>query len=286
MTTHSTPFRSVLFMPGSNSRALEKAQSLPTDAVILDLEEAVSPAEKQNAREAVCKAVTDRKFGYRTVIIRINALETVWGPDDLTAACAAQPDAILLPKIGTADDVLAAENRIRGSARIWAMMETPMAALNAASIAASSRRLEAFVLGTNDMLKDLGASEMPERASLATALGLCLLAARAHGLICIDGVYNAFHDTEGLRRECEHGLAMGFDGKSLIHPAQIDVANEVFTPSKSAVARANAEIAAFDAADKRGEAVGVLDGRIVEKLHADIARSVIAKAEAIARQGG
>lgn len=284
MSTKSTPFRSVLYMPGSNSRALEKAKTLPVDAVILDLEDAVAMPEKAKARDLVREAVSAGGFGHRKVIIRINALDTEWGADDLAMADEAAPHAILLPKINAASDIQDVETRVTGQARLWAMMETPLAMLNALTISAASPRLEAFVLGTNDLLKDINGEALPDRAPLATGLGLCLLAAKASGLICIDGVYNAFRDDDGLQRECEQGRAMGFDGKTLIHPAQIAITNAAFSPDADAIALAKAQVAAFDEAMQRGEGVGVLDGKIIENLHAETARQILAKAEAIAKQ--
>jgi citrate lyase beta subunit len=285
MEHQARPHRSVLYMPGSNPRALDKARALPADAFILDLEDAVAPAEKTRARDLVVEAVRRGGYGKRKILIRINALATEWGADDLAAAAAAGPDAILVPKVETAADVAAVAAGMAAApdiTTIWAMMETPLAALNAAAIAAAHGRLAGFVLGTNDLVKDLRAAHTPDRAPLLTALSLCLLAARAHDLVCVDGVYNAFRDLDGLRAQCLQGRDLGFDGKTLIHPSQIETANEVFAPSPEALERARAEVAAFEAAEARGEGVAVLDGRIVENLHVVAARRLIARAEAIA----
>jgi citrate lyase beta subunit len=287
MPQDAHPYRSVLYMPGSRSRALEKARSLPADALILDLEDAVAPAEKPRARELVAEAVEAGGYGGRKLLIRVNGLDTEWGEADLVRACAAGPDAILLPKVETPGDVarVAALMERHGAperSRIWAMMETPRAMLNAGVIAAGDARLEGFVLGTNDLVKELGAAHTPDRTPLIASLGLCLLAARAEGLACIDGVYNAFQDEVGLRAACMQGRDMGFDGKTLIHPNQIAVANEVFAPSADDLALAEEQVAAFEAAQARGEGVAVVNGRIVENLHVASARHLLARAAAIA----
>jgi len=278
------PRRSVLYMPGSRARALEKARSLPADALILDLEDAVAPDEKPAAREQVVRAVAEGGFGPREVVIRINGLETEWGRADMAAACACGPDAILLPKVNAAEDVAAAE-ALMGAApertRLWAMMETPLAVLNAAAIAGASPRLACLVMGTNDLATELRAGHVADRRPLLTGLSLCLLAARARGLACIDGVYNAFRDEEGLRAECRQGRAMGFDGKTLIHPAQLAAANEIFAPTEAELAEAREQLTAFEDAQKAGQGVAVVRGRIVENLHVAQARRLIAQAEAI-----
>jgi citrate lyase beta subunit len=286
MQQDAHPYRSVLYMPGSRPRALEKARSLPADALILDLEDAVAPSEKPRARELVAEAVAAGGYGGRKLLVRVNALDTEWGPADVARAAAAGPDAILLPKAERADDIrrLAAlidEGGAPASTRIWAMMETPRGILNAGAIAAAHPRLEGFVLGTNDLVKDLGATHTADRVPLVASLGLCLLAARAEGLVCVDGVYNAFQDEDGLRAACLQGREMGFDGKTLIHPDQIAVANAVFAPSPEDLALAREQVAAFEAAEARGEGVAVVNGRIVENLHVVSARRLIARAEAI-----
>ncbi len=281
------PYRSVLYMPGSRPRALEKARALPADALILDLEDAVAPAEKPRARDLVGEAVEAGGYGGRRLIARINALDTEWGLEDLERLCAAGPDAILLPKVEKPAHVLRLADLMEAQGapsrtRIWAMMETPRAMLNAPAVAAAHPRLEGFVMGTNDLAKDLGAAHTPDRVPLIASLGLCLLAARAEGLICVDGVYNAFQDQEGLRAACVQGRDMGFDGKTLIHPDQLAVTNEVFAPSPDEIALAEAQVEAFESATARGEGVAVLNGRIIENLHVASARRLLARAAAIA----
>ncbi len=272
------PYRSVLYLPGSRARVLEKAKTLPSDALIFDLEDAVAPEDKVAARNLVCEMV-QRGYGARQRLIRINALETAWGEADLSAAIAAEPDGILLPKVSSAAELLAIAPRLKGNTRLWAMMETPLGILNAAEIAASTPMLAGFVIGTNDLVKELFASHTPDRAPVMTALSLCVLAARAHGLVCIDGVYNAFKDEDGLRAECEQGLAMGFDGKSLIHPAQLNVTNTVFAPDTAALELAKRYIEAFESAS----GVAVVDGKIVENLHVENAVRLLAKADIITK---
>jgi citrate lyase beta subunit len=284
--TDTQPYRSVLYMPGSRPRALEKARSLPAAALILDLEDAVAPSEKPRARELVAEAVNSGGYGGRSLIIRVNGRDTEWGEADLRHACASGPDGILLPKVESAADIAGAALELErlgapGRCRLWAMMETPRGILNAAAIAAAHPRLAGLVLGTNDLVKDLGAEHTPDRVALVASLGICLLAARAEGLVCVDGVYNAFQDQEGLRAACVQGRAMGFDGKTLVHPDQIAVANEVFAPSAADLALAEAQVAAFEAAQARGEGVAVVEGRIVENLHVVTARELLARAAAI-----
>lgn len=285
-----TVFRSVLYMPGAKERALEKARTLQADALIFDLEDAVAPDEKPAARDLVCGAVATRGYGGRSMVIRINGLDTEWGMADLMAAAKAGPDAILIPKVNEAVDVLRVEALLEehnapAHTRIWAMMETPLGILNAQEIAASTARLQAFVMGTNDLVNDLGAMHTPDRASVMTALSLCLLAAKAYGLICVDGVYNAFKDDLGLQAVCEQARAMGFDGKTLIHPAQLDITNAVFAPSADDLALARSYVTAFAAAQARGEGVAVVKGKIVENLHVDGAEKLLGKAAAIAKLG-
>lgn len=274
------PRRSVLYMPGSKSRALDKAATLPADALILDLEDAVTPAEKSAARDLVAERVKSRPFGPREVIIRINGADTEWGAADLAAAAAAKPDAILLPKVESPDDIAAAR-AVAGDIPIWAMMETPLGMLNAAQIAGTTG-LTCMVMGTNDLVKELHASHVAGREPLLAALGLAMLAARANNLAIIDGVYNAFKDDDGLRAECQQGRAMGFDGKTLIHPAQLSVANEVFGPSVEALDEARTQIAAHEQVEATGGGVAVVNGRIVENLHVENAKRLLAEAKAIA----
>ncbi len=289
MTSQNFLFRSVLYMPGSKERALEKAKTLDADALIFDLEDAVSPAEKPLARDLVCGAVKTGGYGDRAVIVRINGLDSQWGHADLRAACAAGPDAILIPKVSTAQDLhkvemLMQEFGASDTTRIWAMMETPLGILNAQAIACSTKRLQGLVMGTNDLVKELEAAHTPERTPVLASLSMCLLAARAYGLVCVDGVYNAFKDDDGLRAACEQGRDMGFDGKTLIHPAQLATTNEVFAPSAGDIEQAQAYIDAYEAAKAGGEGVAVVNGRIVENLHVETAGKLLAKAKTIAQR--
>ncbi|MBV8977636.1 MAG: CoA ester lyase [Alphaproteobacteria bacterium] len=281
------PRRSVLYMPGSNARALEKARALAADALILDLEDAVAPDAKELARRQVCDAVAARGFGKREVIVRINALATPWGEADLAAAVAAKPDAILLPKVSTLADLHAAEERLvrlhaDAAIRLWAMIETPLAVLNVAALAGAGGRLAAFVMGTNDLIKELRGRHMVDRANLHAALGLSVAAARAHGLAVIDGVYNDIQDGDGFSASCAQARGFGFDGKTLIHPSQVEPCNRSFAPSPEEVEDARKILAAFDLPENRGKGAIKLDGRMVELLHAEIARRTVALADAIA----
>ncbi len=280
MDPRTRPHRSVLYIPASKERALDKARSLPVDAIIFDLEDAVTIEEKVNARATLKSALAAGGYGHRLRIVRINGLDTEWGADDARAVREMQADAVLLPKVGSPDD-LDALAAITGDLPLWAMMETPRGMLNAAAIAAHPK-LAGFVMGTNDLAKDLNTRFRPDRAPLVTSLGLCLLAAKAEGVIIIDGVYNAFKDDEGLAVECAQGRDMGFDGKSLIHPAQVAIANAAFSPSEDEIDLARRQIAAFDETMATGQGVAVVDGRIVENLHVATARDLLAKAEAIA----
>jgi citrate lyase beta subunit len=291
MTDRNTLFRSVLYMPGSKIRALEKAKTLDVDALIFDLEDAVSPDEKPMARDLVADAVKAGGYGRRSVVVRINGLDSEWGMDDLAAACAAGPDAILIPKVSTGDELRHVETQMKTfgageNTRIWAMMETPLGILNAQEIAAATPLLEAFVLGTNDLVKDLYAAHTPDRSPVLTSLSMCLLAARAYGLVCVDGVYNAFKDDDGLRASCQQGRDLGFDGKTLIHPAQLAIANEVFAPSAEDIKLAQTYVDAFNAAKAKGEGVAVVNGKIVENLHVETAQKVLGKAAVIASLSG
>jgi (3S)-malyl-CoA thioesterase len=284
----SRPYRSVLYIPGSKERALEKARDLPCDAIIFDLEDAVAPDEKPAARALLARVLRDVDFGPRARIVRINGLDTEWGGADAVAMAdalgrGAKIDAVLVPKVATPgmlDDVA----RIVPGADLWAMLETAAGMLNAAAIAAHPR-LKGMVMGTNDLAKELGSRFRPDRLALQAGLGLCLLAARANGKIIIDGVYNAFKDEEGLTAECAQGRDMGFDGKTLIHPAQLAIANAAFAPSEAEIELARRQIAAFAEAKAAGQGVAVLDGRIVENLHIVTAHAILAKAEAIAALG-
>ncbi len=277
------PRRSVLYMPGSNTRALEKARTLPADALILDLEDAVAPDAKDIAREQVCAAVKARGFGKREVIVRINALSTPWGAADLKAAAEAAPDAILVPKVSAPAELAAVEQGL-GSANIaiWAMVETPVAILNIGQVAASGGRLACFVMGTNDLIKEMRGLHTPDRMNLAAALSLSVLAARANGLAVIDGVYNDIQDMEGFAASCRQGRAFGFDGKTLIHPSQVESCNAIFAPSPADVEAARKVIAAFDLPENKGKGAIKVDGRMVELLHAEIARATVALSDAIA----
>ena len=275
------PWRSLLYIPGSKPRALDKARGLAADAIIFDLEDAVSPDEKATARGVLAEALRAGGFAPRARLVRINALDTAWGREDLAAIAGLEIEGVLLPKVdGPAQlDALAA---LVPGVPLWAMMESPLGVLNAGVIAAHPR-VAGLVLGTNDLAKDLGCDSGGDRAALQVALQTALLAARAHGRVCIDGVYNAFRDEDGLRAECAQGVALGFDGKTLIHPAQIDIANAAFAPAPEALDLARRQIAAFDAAAARGEGVAVVDGRIVENLHVVTARRMLGRAAAIER---
>ena len=287
MDLSARPWRSVLYIPGSKPRALEKARALATDAIIFDLEDAVAVDEKPAARRLLADTLIEGGYGARALMVRINALDTDWGSDDVAGIARARPQAVLLPKVNSPTDIEELARRLDARAetaetRIWAMMETPEGVLNAAAIARAPR-MAGFILGTNDLAKDLGARFRPDRLPLMGALQTCLLAARAAGLVAVDGVYNAFRDAEGLRAECQQGRDLGFDGKTLIHPDQLAVANEVFAPSEAEVELARRQIAVFDAARAAGQGVAVLDGRIVENLHVATARATLAKARAIAQ---
>ena len=279
MTQAARPYRSVLYIPGSNARALDKARSLPTDAIIFDLEDAVAVEEKANARALLAATLQAGGYGARVRLVRVNGLDSDWGRDDLAALVGTDIDGVLLPKVNSAADVQAVADLIP-DLPLWAMMESALGVLNAGEIAAH-RRLAGFVLGTNDLGKELTCRMRPDREPMLTALQLCLLAARAHGKVCIDGVYNAFKDDDGLARECEQGRDMGFDGKSLIHPAQVAIANGYFAPSNGEIDLARRQIAAFEAATLAGQGVAVVDGRIVENLHILTAKATLAKADAI-----
>lgn len=273
------PYRSVLYLPASNQRALVKAQTLAVDALILDLEDAVAPDQKDLARDQLKTALETGDFGPRQRIVRINGFDTGWGEDDLAMLASTPCDGVLLPKLEMPETVQKARAALGDQAEIWAMMETPKGILNAAELA-QAPGLVGFVMGTNDLAKELGSRT---RGAMLTSLQLCLLAARASGIICVDGVYNAFKDEDGLRAECEDGRNLGFDGKTLIHPAQIAIANEVFGPSNDEIALATRQIEAFDEAKANGQGVAVVDGKIVENLHVETARRLLAQSDAIAR---
>ena len=288
------PRRSALYMPGSNARALEKAKTLPADALILDLEDSVAPDLKTAARGQACAAVSGGGYGGRELAIRINALDTPWGEADLAAAVAAAPDAILVPKVSSAEALAAVGLRLRklGAAertRVWAMIETPQAVLEARSIASAAHdvdtRLSCLVMGTNDLAKDTRARLLPGRAAMLPWLMTALAAARSSGVDILDGVYNSLSDEAGFRAECEQGRDCGFDGKTLIHPGQIAAANDIFAPSAQEVENARAILAAFERPENRAKGAISLDGRMVERLHGEMARRTVALAHAIAERG-
>jgi citrate lyase subunit beta/citryl-CoA lyase len=282
------PRRSALYMPGSNARAPEKAKMLPADVILFDLEDAVAPDAKETAREQVAAAVRGGGYGRRELVIRVNGLDTPWGSADLAAAAAAAPDAILIPKVSKPEDLARVGRALAVAAektRVWAMVETPLAILNVREIAACSAdpaiRLACFVMGTNDLVKESRAEIDAGRTAALYWLSATVTAARAFGLDVLDGVYNSFRDLAGLRRECAQGRQLGMDGKTLIHPDQIAAANEIFSPSESEVAWARRILAAFEQPENRGKGAITIDGRMVELLHAEMARRTVAMAEAV-----
>ena len=281
------PRRSVLYMPSSNERALEKARTLPVDALILDLEDAVAPDAKDAARENACAAARSGEYGRREVTIRVNGLGSQWHDADLAAAASAGPDAIVVPKVGSAEEVRALVAALEAAGapdrtRLWAMVETPAAILHAAEIASASDRLACLVLGTNDLYKELGATFVPGRAAVMASLQLAVLGARSAGVAVLDGVFNDVKDSDGFLAEARQGRELGFDGKTLIHPGQVEPANTVFAPSAEQVQDARAVIDAFEQAQSEGRGVATLNGRLIESLHVDTARKVLATADAIA----
>jgi citrate lyase subunit beta / citryl-CoA lyase len=284
MTESLRPRRSVLYMPASNERALEKARSIPCDGLILDLEDAVAPDAKPAARDAACAAAASGQYGAREVTIRVNGADTAWHRDDLAAACAAGPDAIVVPKISSADAVLELVEAMAGCdapdrTKLWAMVETPAAMLHAEEIAAASERLTVLVMGTNDLAKELYAAHVPGRHPLLPGLGLAVLAARATGKGILDGVYNDVQDADGFLAECRQGREMGFDGKTLIHPGQVDGANTAYAPGEQEVEEALGVLRAWEGG--RGSGVVTYRGRMVENLHVESARRTLAIADAI-----
>jgi citrate lyase subunit beta/citryl-CoA lyase len=286
MAADLRPRRSVLYMPGANERALEKAQAIPADALILDLEDAVAPDAKPEARERVCAAATSGAYGTREIAIRANGIGTQWHDDDLAAMAKAGPDAVVIPKINSAAEVHQIEKALEAGGApertlIWAMLETPIAMLSAYEIASSSERLAVLVMGTNDLAKELQAAHVPGRQPLLQGLGLCLLGARAAGKAILDGVYNDIKDEAGFLAECEQGRDLGFDGKTLIHPSQVEPCNTAFAPTADDVAKAGRIIAAFEEAEADGRGVVTVDGRMVENLHVEQARRTLAIQSAI-----
>ncbi|MDZ7621287.1 MAG: CoA ester lyase [Candidatus Competibacteraceae bacterium] len=287
MPNTARPRRSVLYMPGSNARALEKARTLPADGLILDLEDAVAPDSKELARKQVCEAVAAGGFGMRETIIRVNALSTRWGYEDIAMASKSGADALLLPKVESADAIRHMEAIMRAngapkSMNIWAMMETPRSVLESQRIAESTPRMECLVMGTSDLAKELDCAHTHERLPFMVSLGLCLLAARAAGLTILDGVYLDLNDEAGFEFACRQGQELGFDGKTLIHPKQVGPCNKVFTPKPEDVAWSRRIIEAHTAAAARGEGVVVVEGKLVENLHVESAHRVVDMAEAIA----
>jgi len=287
MSAAVRPRRSVLYMPGSNARALEKGKSLPADALILDLEDAVAPDAKESARAQVAEAVQQGGYGHREILIRVNGPDSQWGNDDIQAVAKSGADAILLPKVESAAPVQRIDAWLTdlgapSSLALWCMVETPMGVLKAEEIAGASPRLAGFVMGTSDLAKDLHAAHTPMRLPMLTALGIALLAGRAHGLTLIDGVHLDLNDDDGFAASCRQGVELGFDGKSLIHPKQVAAANTAFAPSAAEVEFSRRIIAAHAEAAAEGKGVVVVDGRLVENLHVEAAQRLVALADAIA----
>ena len=283
------PRRSVLYMPGSNARALEKAKTIPADTLILDLEDAVAPDAKAEARQQIISAVTEGGYGKREIIVRANGLDTEWGLDDIKAFAPLNVDGILVPKVSSPEDVDRASKLIdeagaSADVQLWAMMETPLAMLRAEAIAAraAGTRMTTWVMGTNDIAKEVRCAHTPDRMPMITSLGLCLLAGRAYGLNLLDGVYNDIKDEDGFKAMCEQGRDLGFDGKTLIHPSQVGPCNDVFSPDPEEVAFSRLVIDAFKLPENAGKGVLKVEGRMVELLHAEIAEGVVAIADAIA----
>ncbi len=281
-TTH--PYRSVLYIPASKDRALDKARSLQTDAIIFDLEDAVAPDAKAPARAVLTEALRQGGYGKRAKIVRINALTTEWGFEDVRALRDAGADAILLPKVNSASDVDSLSDLLPMDMPIWTMMETPVSVFNAREIAAH-RQVQGLVTGTNDLTKDLGSRYRADRLPLMMALQTIVMAARAARIVAIDGVYNRFRDGDGLKIECEQGRDLGFDGKTLIHPAQIEVTNTAFAPTSSEIELAERQIAAYRDSQASGQGIAVVDGQIVENLHVVSAGRILARAAAVAEMG-
>jgi citrate lyase subunit beta/citryl-CoA lyase len=288
------PRRSVLFMPGSNARALEKARSLPVDGLILDIEDSVAPDAKAVARDQIAQTVAAKPFGKREVLIRINALDTPWWRDDAAMAAKSGADGILVPKVSTVDDLQnvgaqLAESGAPGSLKVWAMIETARAVLDAEPLAAAVRdqktRLAGFVFGPNDIARETRIRMVPGRATMIPMITHCILAAHAHGLEMLDGPYSDFSNPEGFAAECRQAIDLGFDGKTLIHPGQIEACNIIFTPPAEDVAQARKIIAAFELPENASRGAIQLDGRMVERLHAEMAKRTIAIADAIAAMG-
>jgi citrate lyase subunit beta/citryl-CoA lyase len=290
MTDQHRPRRTALYMPGANDKALEKAKALSPDAIIFDTEDSVAPDMKAVAREKVAAAVASGEYGDKELTIRVNSAETEWHLDDLRSAAAAGPAGIVVPKINSAAEVAAVEKVLESAGvpdhtRLWAMLETPAAIERAVEIATSSERLEVLVMGTNDLAKELRAALVPGRAPLLWGLGRCVNAARFAGKVVLDGVYNDVKDPEGFLAECVQGAEMGFDGKTIIHPTQVEPCNEAYAPSEQEIEHARRVIEAFEAGVAEGKGVITVDGRMIENLHVDNARRALAVAEAIAALG-
>ena len=291
MAAAPRPRRSVLYMPGSNARALEKGRSLSADGLILDLEDAVAPDAKDSARDQIVSALAEGGYGKREIQIRTNGLNTPWGHADIVAAAKTSADAILLPKVESADTVRQVANIMAAEGahedmRIWCMMETPLAMLNAKEIAGAHPKLGGFVMGTSDLAKDLNCAHTPDRLPMITSLGLCILAARAYGLAILDGVHLDLSDDDGFAASCQQGREMGFDGKTLIHPKTIGAANTAFAPSEADVAWARKIIAAFEQAASEGKGVVVVDGKLIENLHVVSAQKLVTMADLIGEMDG
>jgi citrate lyase subunit beta/citryl-CoA lyase len=289
--TNLRPRRSVLYMPAANERALEKAKAIPADALIFDLEDAVAPDAKAEARARACAMFAGGGYGNREITIRANGIGTPWHDDDLAAIAKAGPDGVVVPKVNSVEDVRAIESALdRNGApdrtRIWAMLETPIAMLHAEEICSSSERLAVLVMGTNDLAKELHAQRVPSRHPLLGGLQLCLLAARAADKVILDGVFNDIKDTEGFLGECQVGRQMGFDGKTLIHPGQVEPCNGAFSPDADEIDLAERIIVAFEEAQADGRGVVTVEGRMIENLHVDEARRVLAIRDAIAAADG
>ena len=285
------PRRSVLYMPGANTRALEKARNLDADVLILDLEDAVAPSQKVQARQHILDALAEGGYGHRELVVRVNGFDTPWGREEIAAFAHAPISALCLPKVESAAEVqavvqLLVQEQAPETLKLWAMAETPRGVLAIDEIAGSHSRLEAIVMGTSDLAKELRVPHTPDRLGLQASLSQCVLAARAHGLDVLDGVHLNLDDEAGFVQACEQGVQLGFDGKTLIHPAQIAIANEAFAPSVAEVDLSRRQIEAFDEAERNGSGVAVVDGKIVENLHVVTAREIIAKSDAIAELTG
>ncbi|CAA0087569.1 (3S)-malyl-CoA thioesterase [Zhongshania aliphaticivorans] len=285
----NNPRRSLLYMPGSNTRALEKARSLDADVLILDLEDAVSPAQKSYAREQVLAAVTAGGYGPRELVVRVNGFDTEWGRKDIEAFANAPISALCLPKVESAAEIHAVVQVLQQAGanskiKLWAMAETPRGILAVNDIAGAHPRMDGIVLGTSDLAKDLRVPHTAQRLGMLTSLGICVLAARAHGIDVFDGVHLDLEDEQGLLFACEQGVELGFDGKTLIHPKQLAITNQAFSPSEAVIARASKIKAAWQNAEAEGKGVVLVDGRLVEALHVEEAVRVLAIAQQIAER--